>query len=69
MAVAEVAGSASVASGVVGSAAGGSTFNNGVTPAVAAFILRLSLLLRFCFFCFSLMRERPDPPPLLVLVH
>jgi hypothetical protein len=45
-----VAGSASVASGVVGSAAGGSTFNNGVTPAVAASILHLSLLLRFCFF-------------------
>ncbi len=48
MVVAEVAGFASVASGVIGSAAGGSTFNDGVMPAVAASILRLSLLLRFC---------------------
>ncbi len=45
-----VAGSASVASGVVGSAAGSSMFNNSVTPAVAASILHLSLLLRFCIF-------------------
>ncbi len=44
-----VAGSASVALGVVRSTAGGSTFNDGVTPAVAASIL-CSSLLRFCIF-------------------